>query len=83
MKRMIDRPFAQRRGYRIELRVARHRGLVVSCLLEFEIDLGLTGEDPGGGPIGRLSVLQRLGDCISELFAVVVAHEHIEGEGLS
>jgi len=82
MKRMINRPFGPRRGYHIELRVARHRGLMVS-LLSLARHLKRTGENPGGGPIGRLSILQGLSDCIFELFAVVIAHEHVEGEGLS
>jgi hypothetical protein len=44
---------------------------------------GRTGEDPCGGSIGGLCVLERLSDCVFELFAVVVAHEHVEGEGLA
>jgi hypothetical protein len=43
----------------------------------------LTGEDPSGRSIGGLSVLEGLGDCILELLAIVVAHEHVEREGLA
>jgi hypothetical protein len=44
--------------------------------------MGPTGKDPGGRTISGLCVLERVGNGILEILWLVVAHEHVEGEGL-